>query len=83
MTEANGPTLDTVRTVVRLQLGLHDVGGTDHLVEDLGAASVDIVNIVATLEESFDIEIDDADLAELATVEDLFTIAAEKWRAPQ
>ena len=80
MSAASGPTIDNVMTVVRLQLGLREVAPDSHLTEDLGAASVDIVNIVATLEDNFAIEIDDADLDRLATVRDLCDIARAKWR---
>ncbi len=80
MTAGKKVTIDGVRDVVRLQLGVFDVAATDHLVEDLSAASVDIVNIVATLEEKYDIEIDEQALADLYTVTDLFNIADRQAR---
>ena len=81
MTTETAVTLEDVCDVVRMQLGLYEVAASDHLVEDLSAASVDIVNIVATLEEKYAIEISEQALANLATVQDLHTIAARLRRA--
>ncbi len=39
-------------------------------VEDLGADSLDVVELVMALEEKFDIEIPDADAEKIATVGD-------------
>ncbi len=64
-------TLDDVCNLVRLQLGIRQVHGDDHLLENLGADSVDVVNIVATAEEKYHIEIDEAELTQLQTVSDL------------
>ena len=65
---------DIVHTI-RLHLGVAGVGEGDHLTEDLGATSADLVNIVATLEERFGIEIDDTDMAGVETVRDLVDVA--------
>ncbi len=74
------PQLPDIVDVVRLQLGIDRVEPDDRLMETLGATSADIVNIIATLEERFGLEIDDADLAELASVRDLFVIVLAKLR---
>lgn len=63
--------LDDICNLVRLQLGVRQVQGTDHLLENLGADSVDLVNIVATVEEKYQIEIDEAEMTSLQTVSDL------------
>ena len=41
------------------------------LVNDLGLSSFDIVSIVTTFEDEFDIEISDRDIRKLITVEDI------------
>ncbi len=41
------------------------------IMEDLGASSVDLVEIVAGLENEFDLEISDEDWAEMRTVKAL------------
>jgi acyl carrier protein len=57
--------------LVARQLGLHDVGLDDRLVEDLGAESIDVVTIVAVVEESYRVSVDEERLPRLRTVRDL------------
>lgn len=64
-------TIDDIALVVRLQLGLASVEPGDDLVEDLGAVSADIVNIIVALEDRFGIEAEEEALADLRTVADL------------
>ncbi len=71
-------TLDDICNLVRLQLGIRQVKGSDHLLENLGADSVDMVNIVATAEEKYQIEIDEAELTQLQTVSDLHQLIQQK-----
>jgi acyl carrier protein len=52
-------------------LGVHDVAPSDRLAEDLEAESMDMVNIVAALEERHGVVLDEAVLAEVRTVADL------------
>lgn len=44
------------------------------LVDDLGADSLDVVDLVMTLEDEFDMEIPDEDITEVRTVGDLSLI---------
>ncbi len=64
--------IDDIRTLVCLQLGLARVGAEDDLVSDLGAESLDLVNLVAALEDKYGIVVAEDELAELRTVKDLF-----------
>jgi acyl carrier protein len=57
--------------LVARQLGLHEVGLDDRLVEDLGAESIDVVTIVAVVEESYRVSVDEERLPRLRTVRDL------------
>ena len=41
------------------------------LVADLGADSLDLVEVIMALEEKFELEIDDEDAEKIATVEDI------------
>lgn len=66
------PTLDEIRRLVALQLGRREVAADDRLVEDLGAESVDLVNVVATTEERYGVTLDEAELPDLRTVADLY-----------
>ena len=68
---------DDLRALVARQLGRREVALDDRLIEDLGADSMDLVTIVAVLEESYQFSIDEERLALLRTVRE---IAAEVER---
>jgi acyl carrier protein len=57
--------------LVAMQLGAREIRPADRLVEELGAESADVLNLVATLEDRYDIEIDEEEIPELATVADV------------
>lgn len=46
-----------------------DIKATDRLREDLGADSLDVVEIIMEIEEEFDIEIEDEVFEEMKTVQ--------------
>jgi acyl carrier protein len=64
-------TIDDVLSLVAVQLGRKRVAAEDRLVEDLGAESLDLVNIVAALEDLCGIDIPEEEIADLRTVADL------------
>ena len=61
-----------VKAIIVDQLGVKeaDVGLDAHFVEDLGADSLDTVELVMKFEEDFDIEIPDEDAEKIQTVQD-------------
>jgi len=63
---------DDVKEVVVEQLNVkpEEVKEDSKFVEDLGADSLDVVELVMALEEKFDIEIPDEDAEKIATVAD-------------
>lgn len=63
---------DKVKLIIVEQLGVDDteVTPTASFVDDLGADSLDIVELVMALEEGFGIEIPDEDAEKIATVKD-------------
>ena len=65
---------DTLISLVAKQLGKEeaDVSMESHFIDDLGAASLDTVELVLELEEHFDIEIPDDVASTLLTVGDVF-----------
>ena len=63
--------LKDVETLVRVQLGLKSISPDDRLMEDLGAVSADIVNVIATAEERFRVSIAEADISKVRCVRDL------------
>lgn len=60
-----------VRDLVARQLGRRDVALDDRLVEDLGAESIDLVTIVAVMEETYGVTVAEERLPHLHTVRDL------------
>ena len=64
--------LDDVKEVVVEQLNVDpkEVKEESKFVEDLGADSLDVVELVMALEEKFDIEIPDEEAESIATVAD-------------
>ncbi len=73
-------TFDKVKKVVAEQLDVSEEEVTPEasFVEDLGADSLDVVELVMALEEEFDIEIPDEDAEKIATVADAVRYIDEK-----
>jgi acyl carrier protein len=67
-------TMEKIVNLVAVQLGTRGVKPDDRLFEELGAQSADVVNLISTLEEQYDIEIDEEEIAQIKTVADLFTV---------
>ena len=68
-----------VKKIVAEQLGVNeaDVKSESSFVNDLGADSLDTVELVMALEEEFDIEISDEDAEKIQTVQDAITYITE------
>jgi acyl carrier protein len=54
-----------------------DITPNTHLITDLGASSVDLVEIVAGIENEFDIDIPDKDAQKIRTVQALIDYVKE------
>lgn len=64
---------EKVKEIIVEQLGVEEdiVKGEASFIDDLGADSLDIVELIMALEEEFDIEIPDAEAEKVATVNDV------------
>ena len=64
---------EKVKAIIVEQLGVADTAVTMEasFIDDLGADSLDIVELIMALEEEFDIEIPDNDAEKVATVGDV------------
>jgi acyl carrier protein len=64
---------EKVAAIVAEQLGksVEDVKPESAIAEDLGADSLDVVDLVMAIEEEFDISIPDENVERLRTVEDI------------
>jgi acyl carrier protein len=72
--------LDDIKEVVVEQLSVNadDVKEDAKFVEDLGADSLDVVELVMALEEKFDIEIPDDEAEKIQTVADVVNYIQSK-----
>ena len=64
--------LSKVKKIIVEQLGVEeaDISAGSSFIEDLGADSLDIVELIMALEEEFEIEIPDSDAEKITTVGD-------------
>lgn len=71
---------ERVKSIVAEQLGAaaDDVTAKASLIEDLGADSLDIVELVMALEEEYEMEIPDEDAEKIQTVQDIVTYIHNK-----
>ena len=68
-------TFDKVKKIIVEQLGVDESEVTPEasITDDLGADSLDIVELVMAFEEAFELEIPDEDAEKIATVGDAVT----------
>lgn len=64
---------EKVKEIIVEQLGVAETAITPDasFIDDLGADSLDIVELIMALEEEFDLEIPDADAEKVVTVNDV------------
>ncbi|NCN40989.1 acyl carrier protein [bacterium] len=72
-----------VAKIIEEQLGVDQekIKPEASFIDDLGADSLDIVELVMAMEEEFDIEIPDEDAEKLKTVSDVTTYLTSKGKA--
>ncbi len=73
---------DRIREIIVEQLGVpagHVVPEAS-FIDDLGADSLDIVELVMALEEAFDLEIPDDEAEKLQTIQDAISYVDERTR---
>lgn len=68
----------SVLMLVELQLGIRDMNETDLLVEELGAESADVANLVAAVEEKFGVMLKESEIARIYTPQDLYMLVEQK-----
>jgi acyl carrier protein len=72
MAQSDKPVEERVKAIIVEQLGVeeNDVTPQAKFIEDLGADSLDTVELVMAFEEEFDLEIPDEDAEKITTVGD-------------
>ena len=59
-------------SIVSIQLGIRNVVEDHRLVEDLGAESADVANIIAAVEDKYQVLINEEMIARIRSVKDLY-----------
>lgn len=74
---------ERIKTILSNNLGYieSDIRPTDILVDDLGADSLDIVEIIMAVEEEFNIEISEKDAIQVVTVQELIDCVKKRIQA--
>lgn len=69
-------TLEKVRELLSEQLGVkpEKINPESRVLEDLGADSLDVVELLMSLEDEFNITVEEEDAIKLKTVNDIITI---------
>ncbi len=76
-------TFEQVKKIVKEQLGVEEdeIQMSSTFVDDLGADSLDIVELIMAFEEEFNIEIPDEKAEKIKTVEDVVKYIDEQTNA--
>ena len=63
---------ETIRDIIAEQLGIDkdEITTETSIFDDLGADSLDLVELVMAIEQEFDLEIDDDDVEKIKTIGD-------------
>ena len=74
-------TLDKLQTIVSNQLGIdkESVVPSADFTKELGADSLDVVELVMAIEDEFEMEIDDKTASKIATVQDALNYIEGRW----
>jgi acyl carrier protein len=69
-------TLDRIKSLLSSQLGIKEdrIQLKSRILEDLGADSLDLVELLMTLEDEFNVTVSDEEAVKLKTVEDIVKI---------
>jgi acyl carrier protein len=67
-------TIEEISRLVGVQLGKRQVNADDRFLEDLGAESMDVVNLTAAVEDKYRIRIKESEIAGIRTPSDLLRL---------
>ena len=67
-----------IKNMIKQHLGVTNVKNNSSLIDDLGANNLDIVELIMSIEEKFDVEIPDEKIKKLITVQDIIDYIKNK-----
>lgn len=72
--------LEKIRRMIseKLGIGIDEVREDANIIEDLGADSLDLVDIIMYVEDTFGIRVEDEELEKIRTLEDIVDNIARK-----
>ena len=64
---------DRVKTIINEQLGINEdeISMESNFLEDFGADSLELIDLIMALESEFEIEVPEEDIEEIETVQDV------------
>lgn len=79
MSEKGNEILSKVKEMVATQLGKseNEINPESSFIEDLGADSLDLVELIMSMEDEFGLEISDEDAEKIVTVQDAVKFLSE------
>ena len=65
--------IDRVKTIINEQLGVNEdeITMESNFLEDFGADSLELIDLIMALESEFEIEVPEEDIEEIETVQDV------------
>ena len=83
MSEAKKVIFEKLQDIIAKQLSIEpkDIKATSSFTSDLDADSLDVVELVMTFEEEFDVPIEDEVAGEMSTVQDAINYIAEAQKS--
>ncbi len=74
---------DVIETIAaQLSLNAEDITEDSRIIDDLGADSLDIVELSVALEDKLSLEISDSDIMKVKTVSDIFDFISDRSVLP-
>ncbi|ANQ54390.1 acyl carrier protein [Thermosipho affectus] len=64
----------------KLDVPIEDIDESSNIIDDLGADSLDVVDLVMILEDEYGVKIEDDELERIVTIEDLLNILEPKLK---
>jgi acyl carrier protein len=74
-------TIDDIKKIISLQLGIRKIGDDDRFLEELGAESMDVMSIIVAIEEKFGVAIKESEIPSLQTPRALYLMVKSRIQA--